>query len=93
MEEKEFKELKEKLGTIDGDIVELKEAVQNRNFNLKIKPLHYAVSALVAVFIFSSIVTYALQNLEEHLPGALLAAGIVTGFIYILAMAMVVAEE
>lgn len=93
MEEKQFKELKEKLGTIDGDIEELKEAILTRNFNLKIKPLHYAVSGLVVVFIFSSVVTYAIQNLEEHLPGALLAVGIVIGFFYILFMVACEVEE
>ena len=93
MEEKQFKELKEKLGTIDGDIEELKEAVQTRNFHLKVKPLHYVVTGLVAAFIFSSVVTYALQNIKEHLPSALLAAGVALGFFYIVFMSICESDE
>ena len=93
MEEKQFKELKEKLGTIDGDIEELKEAVQTRNFHIKAKPLHYVVTGLVAVFVFSSVVTYAMQNMKEHLPGALLAAGVALGFFYILFVSICEVEE
>ena len=74
-------------------IEELKEAVQTRNFHLKAKPLHYVVSGLIAVFIFSSVVTYALQNLEEHLPAALLASGLAIGFFYVLFIAICNVEE
>ena len=87
------KELEEKISNIDKNIVELKEDIQNRNFHLKIKPLHYVVTGLVALFIFSSVVTYALQDLERHLPGALLVAGVAIGFFYILLMGICELEE
>ena len=89
----EEKELKGEINNIDGNIEELKKIIQNRNFHLKVKPLHYVVAGLVAVFVFSSVVTYALQNLEEHLPGALLSAGVALGFFYILLMAICEVEE
>ena len=86
-------ELKKKLETIDESIAELKESILIRNFNLKMKAIHYAVTGLVASFIFASIVTYAIQNMEEHLPIALLGAGIAIGFFYILVLCLCKPEE
>lgn len=89
----EEKELKEKVINIDKNIEELKKDVQIRNFNIKAKPLHFAVTGLVAAFVFSSVVTYTLQNFEEHLPGALLSAGIALGIFYVIFMAICEVEE
>ena len=85
--------LKKKLETIDESIAELKESILTRNFNLKMKAIHYAVTGLVALFIFASLVTYTLQNMEEHLPTALFGTGIVIGFFYILVMCLFNVEE
>ena len=89
----EEKKLEKKISNINRNIAELNEAIQTRNFHLKMKPLHYIVTGLVAMFTFSSVVTYALQNLEEHLPGALLVAGVAIGFFYILLLGICEVEE
>jgi len=89
----EEEELKEKLETINENIVELKESILTRNFNLKMKAIHYAVTGLVASFIFASLVTYTLQNMEKHLPTTLFGTGVVIGFFYVLVMCLFKVEE
>ncbi len=101
MEEEELKKrleaidrsIKEKFETVDEHIAELKESILTRNFNLKMKAIHYAVTGLVASFIFASIVTYTLQNMEEHLPTTLFGTGVVIGFFYIVILSLCEPEE